>query len=121
MALKDAPRCQAHTTKGAPCRNPAIRGLKVCRSHGGNTRNAREAARRNILELVDPAVLRLAEALNIEAATANDWAVVMRAVKEVLDRAGVAEPKKLEITHITEDVLQEEYERLLAEMAELDG
>jgi len=119
MAFKDAPQCQAHTTQGKPCGNPAIRGLKVCRSHGGNTKNARAAARRNILELTDPAVARLAEALNLEPANANEWAVIMRAVKEVLDRAGIDEPKRLEITHITEDVLDAEIARLLEEQNQL--
>ncbi len=31
----DAPRCTAHSKRsGLPCRNPAVRGWRVCRMHG---------------------------------------------------------------------------------------
>ena len=30
-----APRCQARTKAGPPCRSPAVGGKRVCRYHGG--------------------------------------------------------------------------------------
>ena len=33
--LFNAPRCQARTKAGPPCRSPAVKGKRVCRSHGG--------------------------------------------------------------------------------------
>ena len=34
QCLQNAPRCQARARSG-PCRSPAVRGKRVCRSHGG--------------------------------------------------------------------------------------
>lgn len=34
----EAPRCQAKSKRsGRPCRNPAVRGKRVCRMHGGKS------------------------------------------------------------------------------------
>ena len=33
--LLNAPRCQARTKRGPPCRSPAVRGKRACRMHGG--------------------------------------------------------------------------------------
>ena len=116
MAFKDAPPCQAHNTAGEPCGNPAIRGLTVCYNHGGNTKNARAAAQRNVLALVEPAVGRLAEALQL--GDPGDWQTVMRAIKEVLDRAGIDSPKQIEV--FTHEAVRAEIERRRAERAEDD-
>ena len=69
-----------------------------------------------MLELIDPAMGRLAEALNLPADTPNDWQTVMRAIKEVLDRAGIDTPKQIEV--ITLDQVEQEILRLEAELAE---
>lgn len=33
--LAASPRCQARTKSGKSCRSPAVKGKRVCRSHGG--------------------------------------------------------------------------------------
>lgn len=34
-SFQSAPRCHAHSKRSKlPCRNPAVRGKKVCRNHG---------------------------------------------------------------------------------------
>lgn len=33
----DVPTCSAKTTSGRPCKRPAVKGLTVCKSHGGGT------------------------------------------------------------------------------------
>jgi hypothetical protein len=35
VRVSHAPRCNARTRAGTPCRSPAIRGRKRCRLHGG--------------------------------------------------------------------------------------
>lgn len=38
MQLFNAPRCGAHARRtGQPCKNPAVRGKKRCRMHGGKS------------------------------------------------------------------------------------
>ena len=38
--------CTAHTTAGNPCKAPAVRGMTVCRVHGGSSPNALQARNR---------------------------------------------------------------------------
>ena len=108
-------QCTAHIKTGAQCRRWSIEGGTVCIMHGGSAPQVKTAARRRLLELIDPALVRLSEALNLEAVTANEWAVIMRAVKEVLDRTGIDTPKQIEI--ITLDKVELEIMRLEGELA----
>ena len=109
-------QCTAHVKTGQQCRRWSIEGGTVCIMHGGSAPQVKTAARRRLLELIDPALVRLSEALNLEAVTANEWAVIMRAIKEVLDRTGIDTPKQIEI--ITLDQVEQEIMRLEAELAE---
>ena len=43
--------CQAHRTDGQPCKAQAMRGQKVCVTHGGAAPQARAAAKRRLAEL----------------------------------------------------------------------
>ena len=40
QAAWTAPRCGATTRQGTPCRQPAIRGKRRCRKHGGRSAGA---------------------------------------------------------------------------------
>lgn len=42
--MHDAPRCQAITKAGEPCRKPAVRGRTRCETHGGNGAKSRNYA-----------------------------------------------------------------------------
>ena len=84
--------CKAKRTNGHACKAQAIKGGSVCRSHGGAAPQVREAARRRLLELVDPAIAVLARAVRPRRKakwepTANE----LRAVSEILNRSGIGE------------------------------
>lgn len=89
--LKDAPRCAAKTTKGQPCRAPAIRGLTVCRVHGGATKRARAAAAVRVAAGIDPRApkvkdIPLRPSLDVESATLEQLAELLRLTTFVCDR-----------------------------------
>lgn len=88
-------KCTAHSSQtGNPCRNHAISGSNVCRSHGGAAPQVLERARRRLLEAVDPAA---AELVRIAKQGENEG-VRVRAITEILDRAGVPREARLEHT-----------------------
>ncbi len=113
--------CTAHRTDGQPCQASAIRGGTVCRSHGGSASQVREAARRRLLELVDPALVRLDRIIR----ESNDERIVLAALKEVLTRAGIDPPvedleREMDV-RTAEMVLDREFIRLKAEYEELNS
>jgi hypothetical protein len=84
--------------------------------HGGSAPQVRAAAARRALEkLVDPALEKL-EGLVEDAETPH--AVLLAAIRDILDRAGLAAPKKHEV--LTLDILDKELARLDAELAALN-
>lgn len=44
-----------------PCENPAIKGLEVCRVHGGSLKHVKAALKRRIMEEADPTLAALIE------------------------------------------------------------
>lgn len=86
--------CSAHRTNGEPCGNYAIRGGTVCMSHGGRLPNVRKAARERI-DALAPRATEVVEELMDSAASET---VRLAAARDVLDRAGVGEGKRIEIT-----------------------
>jgi hypothetical protein len=109
-------RCTAHKTDGDTCGNYSIKGGFVCAAHGGSAGHVREAANLRILGAVDPVISKL-----IALALDDDVppAVQLRACIDVLDRAGLQPAQKVEITEITDEMLDAEIERLLTDMAEI--
>ncbi len=97
---------------GQQCRRHAINGGTVCQVHGGAAPQVKAAARRRILELVDPALAQLATLLD-----SADESIRHKAIKEILDRAGITEPKQIEV--ITMDMVEREIARLEAELADI--
>ena len=93
----------------------------MCRSHGGSASQVREAARRRLLELVDPALVRLDRIIR----ESNDERIVLAALKEVLTRAGIDPPvedleREMDV-RTAEMVLDREFIRLKAEYEELNS
>jgi hypothetical protein len=77
--------CHAHSGRtGELCNAPAVRGMTVCRTHGGASKQAINKAKLRLAELVDPAIATLAR----EMATAETSADRQRAANSILDRAG---------------------------------
>jgi hypothetical protein len=88
-------KCTAHSKRtGAPCNNPPVAGLTVCRMHGGATKAAKAAARRRIDEAAD----RMAKQL-LKMATDDNVsdAVKLTAIRDALDRAGLKAPTTVEV------------------------
>ena len=111
-------KCTAHLRDGSgkPCRKNAKKGMNVCASHGGAAPQTVRAAKIRLIEAVDPL---LAELIRI-GLSGKDERTRVAAINSALDRAGIDEPKRVEITHITEDLLDAEIIRLEAELADND-
>ena len=87
-------RCTAKSSRtGKRCRKAAIRGGTVCATHGGAAPQVRDAARRRLLELAEPAVAALAEAL-----ASGEWPSVVAAAKAILDRSGYGASRNMNVS-----------------------
>lgn len=102
--------CSANRRDGELCRAPAIRGHWVCNKHGGQLPSVKEAARRRLLEAVDPL---MAELLKI-ALGDDDTRVRLAAIRDALDRAGLVAAKQAE--GVTLDAIDSEIRRLEREL-----
>lgn len=85
------------------CKSAAIKGGTVCVYHGGKAPQVRAAANRRLLELVDPALSEMSKILDDKSVPP---AVKVTAIKDVLDRAGLAGIQRLEISTDVTEVLQ---------------
>jgi phosphopentomutase len=87
---------------GKQCLQPAIPGGAVCRYHGGAAPQVIRRAQERLDALVDPAIGQLRRLLNSK----ND-AVVLGAVKDILDRCGYKAIDRQEVVNYSaEDVEQ---------------
>lgn len=85
-------RCHAHKTNGEPCPQWAMRGQKVCRTHGGASPQAQRRARMRVIELLEPAVAVTARIMADNNAKDADR---LRAAESILDRGGM--PRGVEV------------------------
>lgn len=113
----DKPKCKATNNEGQPCGNHPLQGGTVCRYHGGSAPQVRQKAMERILAAADPAA---AELIRI-AKEGEQESVRVRAITDLLDRAGVGEARKLavEIAAVWSPPTVEEAER--AEQALEEG
>jgi hypothetical protein len=87
--------CKARSSQtGELCKRWASHGTTVCTSHGAAAPQVKAAAEQRIRDLVDPALSRLAHLID----HADLDSVRLAAVKDVLDRAGLAAKQQVEIT-----------------------
>lgn len=107
--------CTAHKQNGQACKAPAIRGANVCRVHGGSAPQVKAAARRRLLELIDPALVRLGEALD-----SDDERIRIQAIREVLSRTGIDEPIQIEVIPDA-NLIREWIEALEADLNDVDS
>ena len=78
-------QCHARSKQtGDRCGQPAIKGGTVCPWHGGGSPNVKARANLRLLQLVDPALSRLATIIHD-----GDDDVAVRAANSILDRAGI--------------------------------
>ena len=90
-------QCTARSkNSGEQCRRWAIVGGNVCIMHGGRAPQVRAAAQLRILGMVSPALHALSKLIE----SADSDSVKLSAVKDVLDRAGLAAAhlSKVEVT-----------------------
>ena len=79
-------KCSARSARtGKPCRRHAILGSNVCYVHGGAAPQVKEAARRRLLDMIDPALTKLRDLIEQD----ENLSVSLGAIKAVLDRAGI--------------------------------
>ena len=88
-------RCTARSSRtGKPCQRAPIVGGTVCATHGGRAPQVRRAAEARIAALVHPSLDTLARALE-----ADDIHAAIRAARDLLDRAGIGAPSRVELEH----------------------
>lgn len=94
LAALDVDRqCRANSRQtGERCRRTVPLGHVVCHYHGGASKQAKDKAKLRLLELLEPAVAGLAR-LMVNSA---DERVRLRAIENVLDRAGMPRGVKME-------------------------
>jgi hypothetical protein len=97
-------QCIATNRLGNRCRRAPLLGATVCNLHGGNAPMAREAARRRLMELVEPAIGGLLRVLSAPSTCAacgrsDDMGTIVAAAKVVLDRTGHGPHSSMSIAH----------------------
>jgi HEAT repeat protein len=70
-----------------------MRGSKVCMKHGGKAPQVREAARRRLELLVEPAI----GTLRREMLRGDSSTVRLRAAESILDRAGIVAEQQVQV------------------------
>lgn len=87
-------RCKARSSQtGEPCKRWANHGAVVCPSHGARAPQVKARAEDRIRDMVDPALNRLLALLNH-----SQGSVAYAAVKDILDRAGLKQPDRQQIS-----------------------
>lgn len=103
-------QCSATSKQsGERCRKAAIAGGTVCKTHGGGAPQTVRKARLRLAELVDPSIAVLGSIMADKAASPQ---ARLRAVENVLDRAGI--PRAADQTVVVEDAREMLRERLRA-------
>lgn len=86
-------QCRANSKQtGERCKRTVPLGHVVCHYHGGATKQAKDRAKLRLIELLEPAVAGLARLMVSSA----DEKVRLRAIENVLDRAGMPRGVKME-------------------------
>ena len=112
-------RCTAMRSNGIErCKRTAILGGTVCFTHGGAAPQVQRKARERLLELVEPALTELTKIVINKNTSEN---VRLSAIKDILDRSGLAATIKVEQdVHVfdTREEILSEAEQLLNQIKE---
>lgn len=93
--LVEKRRCTARKKDGTPCKRPPIKGGTVCMSHGGAAPQVRRKANERLLQGVPKMLSELKRLATNESIPPN---VRLAAIRDWLDRAGIGETAKAELT-----------------------
>lgn len=113
-------KCSAHSSQtGEPCKQYAIPGTTVCHWHGGNAPATRDAARRRLAALVPDALTGLEGMAGLRTLDemAKKEEVRLRALMDILDRAGLKPTDKVQVTE--EPVINEALDEAIAKALDL--
>lgn len=88
-------RCTARRRSGTECKNWAIRGGNVCRMHGGGAPQVKKKAAQRIAEAADDAAALLVQFMEDPK---NDLKVRTQIAQDLLNRAGYAGTKSVDLT-----------------------
>lgn len=89
-------QCKAHRkSDGQRCGNAAMLGQNICRMHGGAAPQSKKKAQERILAAADAAAAHLVALMKDPAVP---YTVQLAAARDLLDRAGVRESEKVELT-----------------------
>lgn len=108
--LVPSKRCSAKSSRtGEPCKKYAIVGGTVCDTHGGRAPQVREAARRRIESMVPDALSGIEALAGISGPGSQKDEVRLRALQDILDRAGLKGADKLEVSeqHLSNEQLDD--------------
>lgn len=103
-------KCSAKSSRtGAPCKKFAIVGGTVCDTHGGRAPQVREAARKRIESMVPDALTGIEQLAGIMGPGSQKDEVRLRALQDILDRAGLKGADKLEVSeqHLSNEQLDD--------------
>lgn len=99
-------QCTAKSkSTGKQCARSAIAFGNVCRVHGGAAPQTKAAAMMRAMQHVDPI---MAEVVRI-ALHGKSEAVRLQAAKEVFERLGLGDPKRIEITQIPDPAVIQDW------------
>lgn len=97
-------KCSAMTTgvhgPKRPCDRWAMDGQTVCYVHGGNTKAAKDAAKKRFLEELDPSINRLTELRDQSDHMPTAFAASKELVQRVLGKVGESDRQNTAITPI---------------------
>lgn len=79
---------------GERCKRSAIKGGNVCQVHGGSASQVKEKAKERLRKAVMPAIAELIDMVE----DAEKESVKIKAIENVLDRAGYPKTKRQELT-----------------------
>jgi hypothetical protein len=127
VTFEDAPRCKAQNTSGEQCGAPAVRGARVCRTHGGSAPAVRRKAaiRATVMDWrvelpeVDPAdQFRRLIAVTAVRQAELEWLIRTLATQEPENVEGPEDWRRLVAGYVGTKTVQgggwEEYLRALA-------
>lgn len=91
-------RCTGHASDGSgrPCKRHPANGTTVCPSHGASAPQVRAAAQMRILQNADAVAAAL---VKIALDSAEPASSRVAAARDLLDRAGLAATKIVDVTH----------------------
>lgn len=96
------PQCSAHNKAGNQCRQNAITGGNVCKTHGGSAPQVKLAAKLRILALVDPALEVAIRAFERDSRKGEEDPRIAKIAadlaRDMLDRAGHQMVEKVEVS-----------------------